>query len=263
MKFRIPNFFTTLATMRSTLCTFSLLLFLSGIPFSFSQSKKDSLALNGKASFYHDDFQGLETSNGEFYDKDDFTAAHRTFPFNTFLLVTNKKNNKSVIVRVNDRGPFKKSRVVDLTKSAAKKIGMVTFGVVPVKIEILTYLDRVPVGDSLFQEGDTWDTHASLIGLSDKTVFAWKTESWKHAFYMASSLGLEYHTDSVCVHVSGKGENRMFYVLFTGIKDDKQAETLISALKDSGFSHARMFKADPGDENAKRSTPRLSGRSVK
>ncbi|MBL0103426.1 MAG: septal ring lytic transglycosylase RlpA family protein [Bacteroidetes bacterium] len=230
---------------------------------SAGQTKKDSLALNGKASFYHDNFQGLETSNGEYYDKDDFTAAHRTFPFNTFLLVTNKKNKKSVIVRVNDRGPFKKSRVIDLTKSAAKKINMVPFGVVPVQIEVLTYLDRVPVGDSVFSDGDTWNCHASLISMSEKTVFVWLTESWKHAFYMASSLALEYKLDSVCVHVSGSGEKRNFLVVITGIKSDDQVRDLIADLKEDGFSHARIFKPDPADSAKPRTSPLLSGQSAK
>ncbi len=227
------------------------------------QPKHDSLALNGKASFYHDNFQGLETSNGEYYDKDDFTAAHRTFPFNTFLLVTNKKNKKSVIVRVNDRGPFKKSRVIDLTKSAAMKIEMVPFGVVPVKIEVLTYLDRVPVGDSLFSDGDTWDCHASLIPLTDQSIFVWRNESWKHAFYMATSLALEYKLDSVCIHVSGNGPHRTFIVMVTGIKSESIAENLISSLKKDGFSHSRKFNPKIDDVTAPKSTPPPSDQSVK
>ncbi|HQW00596.1 MAG TPA: septal ring lytic transglycosylase RlpA family protein, partial [Bacteroidia bacterium] len=80
------------------------------------------MEIENNASFYHDRFHGQETSNGESYNKNDFTAAHRTLPFNTFLLVTNTLNDKSVVVRVNDRGPFKKSRVIDLTRSAAIKI---------------------------------------------------------------------------------------------------------------------------------------------
>src|ERR1043165_7258529 len=83
--------------------------------------------VSGKASFYHDSFDGQETSNGEDYDKNDFTAAHRTLPFNSIVSVTNKLNGKSVVVRINDRGPFAKSRIIDLTHSAAMKLGMVPF----------------------------------------------------------------------------------------------------------------------------------------
>ena len=78
----------------------------------------------GRASFYHDKFQGRKTSSGEVYEKHDFTAAHRTYPFNTLVLVTNKLNHRSVVVRINDRGPFHKSRMIDLSKAAAMKARM-------------------------------------------------------------------------------------------------------------------------------------------
>src|SRR5688572_2042752 len=80
----------------------------------------DSFSANGKASYYHDKFHGRITSNGEEYSQNDFTAAHKTLPFNTIVHVTNKQNNRSVVVRINDRGPFRKSRIIDLTRSAAK-----------------------------------------------------------------------------------------------------------------------------------------------
>src|ERR1043165_9122731 len=93
----------------------------------------------GKASFYHDRFNGQETSNGEDYDKNDFTAAHRTLPFNSIVSVTNRQNGKKAIVRINDRGPYVKSRIIDLTHSAATKLCMVKYGIIPVRIRVLTY----------------------------------------------------------------------------------------------------------------------------
>ncbi|MBP6531719.1 MAG: septal ring lytic transglycosylase RlpA family protein [Bacteroidia bacterium] len=208
----------------------------------FSQSENDSLENENNASFYHDRFQGQETSNGENYNKNDFTAAHKTFPFNTFLLVTNTLNNKSVVVRVNDRGPFKKSRVIDLTRSAAIKIDMVPFGVVPVKIEILTYLDRLDINDSLFVEGDTWDCYANKISLKEKSIFIWRTEYWKHAFYMASTLALETKLDSIGVRVVGSGENKSYIVIATGLKTKKEADLLIYKFKKMGFIHSKFLK---------------------
>src|SRR5436190_23971444 len=127
-----------------------------GISHSFEQ---DTLQRYGKASFYHDHFQGLETSSGEIYDQNDFTAAHRTLPFNTFVHVTNKQNNKSIVVRINDRGPFKRSRIIDLTRSAAQHIGMVTYGVVPVKMQVLNLLDVLPLTDSMLVENEFWDCY--------------------------------------------------------------------------------------------------------
>ena len=208
----------------------------------FCQVENDTLDVDNNASFYHDRFQGQETSNGENYDKNDFTAAHRTFPFNTFLLVTNTKNDKSVVVRVNDRGPFKKSRVVDLTRSAAIKIDMVPFGVVPVKIEILTYLDRLDINDSIFIAGETWDCYANKISLHDRSIFIWRTEYWKHAFYMASTLALETKLDSIGVQVIGSGENKNYIVIATGLKTKKEADLLIYKFKKMGFIHSKDLK---------------------
>lgn len=89
------------------------------------------------ASYYGDQFHGRKTASGETFNKWDFTCAHKKLPFGTKLKVTNLKNRKSVVVRVNDRGPFVKGRIVDLSYAAAKKIGMVKDGVVKVKIEII------------------------------------------------------------------------------------------------------------------------------
>lgn len=74
----------------------------------------------GVASYYHDSLDGNLTANGEVYKKDEISCAHKTLPFGTVLLVTNKNNNKKVVVRVNDRGPFVEGRDIDLSKSAAE-----------------------------------------------------------------------------------------------------------------------------------------------
>lgn len=210
---------------------------------NFGQSKVDSLEEDENASFYHDRFQGQETSSGENYDKNDFTAAHRTLPFNTFLLITNKTNNKSTVVRVNDRGPFAKSRVIDLSRSAAIKVDMVPFGVVPVKIEVLNYLDRLDINDSIFVEGEVWDCYANKISLADKSVFIWRTEYWKHAFYMASTLALETKLDSIGVQVLGKGEKKSYIVVATGFKTKKETDVIISKFRKMGFVHAKMLRS--------------------
>ena len=89
----------------------------------------------GKASFYGNGFHGRLTSDGSRYHKDSLTCAHRTLPFGTLLKVTNQKNGKEVVVRVTDRGPFVKGRVVDLSMAAAKELGMVSMGVAPVTVQ--------------------------------------------------------------------------------------------------------------------------------
>lgn len=91
----------------------------------------------GKASYYGDEFHGRKTASGEIFNKWDYTCAHKKLPFDTRVKVTNLKNQKTTIVRVNDRGPFVKGRIIDLSFAAAKKIGMIKDGVVKVKIEVL------------------------------------------------------------------------------------------------------------------------------
>lgn len=89
------------------------------------------------ASYYADKYHGRKTSNGEVFNMYDLTAAHKTLPFNTKVKVTNLSNGKSVIVRINDRGPFVKGREIDLSKAAAVKIGMIKSGTAKVSLEIV------------------------------------------------------------------------------------------------------------------------------
>jgi rare lipoprotein A len=89
---------------------------------------------SGKASFYSNRFHGRKMSDGTSYHRDSLTCAHRTFPFGTMLEVINPKNNKKVIVKVTDRGPRYRGRVIDLSYAAAKKLGIVSQGVAQVEI---------------------------------------------------------------------------------------------------------------------------------
>ena len=93
--------------------------------------------ISGPASWYGPGFHGRQTANGERYDQNGLTAAHKTLPFGTKVRVTNNKNGKSVVVRINDRGPYHGNRVIDLSKGAAQAVGLTSSGVAPVKIEVL------------------------------------------------------------------------------------------------------------------------------
>lgn len=105
-------------------------------------SQVDTFVQVGFASHYANRFHGQKTANGERYHKNRLTAAHRTLPFNTKVKVTNLKTGKWVIVRINDRGPYARKRIIDLSHRAAKHLGMLR-GVLRVKVEVVAWPKEV------------------------------------------------------------------------------------------------------------------------
>ncbi len=99
------------------------------------------LTLEGVVSYYAKDFHGKETSNGETFNMNDLTCAHRTFPFGTKVKVTNLENGRSVVVRVNDRGPFVEGRIMDLSLAAAKQIDLIASGTTKARLDVLQWGD--------------------------------------------------------------------------------------------------------------------------
>jgi rare lipoprotein A len=114
---------------RAILSVWVLLLLLSATAFAFEQE--------GLASWYGGKFQGRRTANGEIFDTNEFTAAHKTLPFGTIVKVTSLESGESTVVRINDRGPFIAGRIIDLSRAAASAIGLAGKGVAKVRIELL------------------------------------------------------------------------------------------------------------------------------
>ena len=106
---------------------------------SIKKSKKK--VLRGISSYYGPKFHGKLTANGEIFDMYGVTAAHKELPFNTVVRVTNENNGKSLIIRINDRGPYVDNRILDCSFGAAKKLGFVVAGTAPVKVEIIEWGD--------------------------------------------------------------------------------------------------------------------------
>lgn len=98
---------------------------------------------SGIASWYGPNFHGKKTSNGESYNMNAMTAAHKTLPMNTMVKVSNLKNGKSTVVRINDRGPFVAGRIIDLSKAAANDISMIAAGTAPVRLEVLGFYGKI------------------------------------------------------------------------------------------------------------------------
>jgi len=107
------------------------------LTFSSTLYAKNHKVQIGKGSWYGKAFQGKRTANGERYNMYAFTAAHKSFPFDSIVKVTNLRNRRSIIVRINDRGPYHGGRIIDLSYLAAKKIGLVGKGVGKLKVQYL------------------------------------------------------------------------------------------------------------------------------
>ena len=114
-------------------CLFAALILLSAC--STQHTSKDA-GISGQASWYGAQHHGRKTASGEPFNQNALTAAHRTLAFGTTVKVTNTLNNKSVVVRINDRGPFTKGRIIDLSRAAAAKIDMIKQGVAPVRVQV-------------------------------------------------------------------------------------------------------------------------------
>ena len=106
-----------------------------------SNLDKSKKIYTGISSYYGPKFHGKLTANGEIFDMYGVTAAHKEFPFNTVVRVTNENNGKSLIIRINDRGPYVDKRILDCSFGAAKKLGFVGSGTTPVKIEVIEWGD--------------------------------------------------------------------------------------------------------------------------
>ncbi len=118
-----------------------------------SEAIRPGYTENGYASWYGDPYHGRRAANGEIYDKNQLTAAHLTLPFGTWTKVTNLENNRSVEVRITDRGPFVKGRILDLSQEAARQIRMIGPGIALVRLEVMAVGESPGTGSYAVQVG--------------------------------------------------------------------------------------------------------------
>ncbi len=162
----------------------------------------------GLASWYGKKFHGRKTSNGETYDMYAMTAAHKTLPMNVHLKVTNLDNNRSTVVRVNDRGPFVRSRIIDLSYSAAKELGVVGPGTAPVRIEALGYRNKAQTGATpQYRQLVSYDVGPFMIQVGAFTVK-------ENAYRLAAKLKNQYGDSSVA---EGWVDGQKFYRVRVGL----------------------------------------------
>jgi len=174
---------------------------------------------SGNASWYGPDFDGKLTSNGEIYNMHDMTAAHKTLPMNTIVKVTNKRNGLVTVVRINDRGPFIATRIIDLSNAAAKKIDMVGAGTAPVTIEVLGFQTKGSKSIPTKKELKKATQQVSLAGFALQIASFSKIDGAIVTQEKYDSTD-GYKTVIKDIEIDG---NRIFKVWLTGFKSEEEA----------------------------------------
>lgn len=215
-------FKNNLSILRLFLITASLLMLAScGIirETTVIPSEKGAVLGNGIASWYGPDFHGKPTANGEIYNMNDLTAAHRTLPFNTVVLVENLENGRSVIVRINDRGPYVDNRIIDLSRQAAREIDMIQSGIANVEIYLI-------------EEGDRPITSQNISNRETYTIQVASFERERDAINHANTIS------GTRVERVGSGSNavyRVYYGVYNTREAAVRAQRDLSARGINGF----------------------------
>jgi len=181
-------------------------------PYTVNGQRYDPLASHegfvekGTASWYGADFHGKKTSNGETYDMYAMTAAHKTLPLGVYVEVTNLANGRRTVVRVNDRGPFVKGRVIDLSYAAARQLDVVGPGTAPVRIVALGYKQSDRPGKVVYRQPASYDVGSYSIQVGAFTV-------QDNARRLAARLKDRYGFSSI---QKGRVDGRLFYRVRAG-----------------------------------------------
>ncbi len=201
-------------------------------------SSADGFVQRGLASWYGRDFHGRLTSNGERYNMYGRTAAHKTLPFNTYVRVTNRTNGRKTVVRVNDRGPFVRGRIIDLTYAAAQQLGMVEEGVVPVKVEALGYARKIRNSGKWVQVYERPDSYV----LGDFTIQVGAFAERDNALRLHASLSRKY--SNTTVNIFDLGTQRFYRVRVGQYSRLDKAEAAANRLQEQGFPNAFAVARD-------------------
>jgi rare lipoprotein A len=201
-------------------------------------SSSTGFTQRGLASWYGRKFHGRLTSNGERYNMYARTAAHKTLPFNTYVQVKNLKNGKKTVVRINDRGPFIRGRIIDLTFTAASELGMAEDGVVPVQIEALGYARKKRQAGKLVRVYEKPTSYE----LGDFTIQVGAFTERDNALRLRASLSRKY--SKATVQVFDQGSQRFYRVRVGQYSRLNEAEAAEERLQKNGFPNAFAVASD-------------------
>lgn len=169
----------------------------------------------GVASWYGKDFHGKRTSNGEAYDMHELTAAHKTLPLGVYVKVRNTDNNREVVVRVNDRGPFVKGRIIDLSYAAARELGVDVVGTAPVRVEALGYKAE---GESQYTSAENYDKGTYTVQIGSFKDYHNAERLMRE---MRNIFGFSEIEETA---ISGERFHRVYAGKYTSLRDAERAE---------------------------------------
>lgn len=195
----------------------------------------------GNASFYSFEFHGNQTASGELFDLADFTAAHRTLPFGTYIKVRSKETDESIVVRINDRGPYAKGRIIDLSEAAARVIGGYHDGVIPVLLEEVRILEPDEETDSLYRNTRVMDCLGNPDSLHKYSLSIWSTKYLSHALYIANDLYLKEDFDKIYICSRSISRNKRFYIVISGIESRKKLDEYRTYFNRKGFIRVEIY----------------------
>lgn len=201
----------------------------------------------GMASWYGEDFHAKKTANGELYDMNTLTAAHRTLPLPSIVKVTNLENGRSLILRVNDRGPYAKERIIDISKRGAQLLGYQTKGITKVRVEVM--------------EKESKALKEAMLGrktVSDAPIPVMKTSSSEHNstntswYVQAGSFTQKDLADNLCSRLSSFGRSKVtsadvggayFYRVRIGpFSYEEEASVTLNKLRNYGIFDAKIVR---------------------
>ena len=204
----------------------------------------------GNASFYAAKFNGRKTSSGEIFNSNALTAAHRELAFNTMVRVTNLANNKSIMVRINDRGPFKKERILDLSRAGAEQLDMVRQGTAYVKIEVVGEAGKieVPAKNKTIAKNERENENNSQTFSMAKTYSVWGTEKFPKGYcvqlFAFEELDnakekckelINNNLEEVYIQVGWEKNAKIYRVMYGAFDERHEAKKFKEVLKKRGY----------------------------
>lgn len=214
--------------------------------FTVNLNAQNNYIKTGIASFYADKFEGRQTANGEIYYHAKKTAAHKTLPFGSVVKVTNLENNKFVVVRVNDRGPFIDNRIIDLSKSAAQDLGFVDTGLTKVRIELIASTEDLPdhhLKDEKITKTEVYyKLKVETVNPKGKGVQVASYNNDENVYRLAEMLTKKYNED-VYIEIVTLKKQKLYRVIVGNYNSDSHLNSLKEKLsKEFSGSFIVTFK---------------------